>query len=138
MRDRGSVADGAPAYTGPATPLRAVLAGEHATRGLDWLLTRARSDPAGRLVLDMPLEEARSLVRFLDAWCDWLDETRERQRRDGFAPPTTSSEPGKGEWQQGDGGKSSSAIKPWLGTPGTKPQGDQCGDCPGRGGETWS
>jgi len=67
-----------------ATPLRAVLVGEHPARALDWLLTRARSDPAGHPVLDMSLEEAQSLVACADAWCDWLDETRhmDRQRRE--------------------------------------------------------
>lgn len=76
MKHHECLANGAPAYTGPATPLRAVLVGEHAARALDLLLTRARSDQAGRVLLDMPLEEARALVRFVDAWCDRIDVAR--------------------------------------------------------------
>lgn len=82
MNHRGPLTDGAPAYTGPATPLRSVLVGEHAARALDWLTAIARPDSTGRLVLDMPLPEARGFVEFADAWCDQIDQLRERQPRD--------------------------------------------------------
>lgn len=88
MKHHECPSDRAPAYTGRPTPLRAVLVGEHAARALDLLLTRARSDPTRRLVLDLPLDEARSLVGFADACCDCIDEVRGRQRRDRDAAVT--------------------------------------------------
>jgi hypothetical protein len=102
VSDRGSIGAGATAYTGPVTPLRAALVGEHPTRTLAQLQARARLDAHGRLVLDMALAEAHNLVRCLDGWCDREDDTRARQRRDRSAPLTTSSKLPNGEWHQED------------------------------------